>query len=130
MELILGRDPQGNQLIVVADGKPYRLDVGNNVPNTVTRFDPANSTGHCRIVISTNGMRLENLNEMNVTYVNGENVESCKIGMNSVVELGEDQYRINIPKILKLIGYQPSYSIKHLRRVWERYDKARLTPQL
>ncbi len=126
MELILGRDPQGNQLIVVADGKPYRLDVGNNVPNTVTRFDPANSTGHCRIVISTNGMRLENLNEMNVTYVNGENVESCKIGMNSVVELGEDQYRINIPKILKLIGYQPSYSIKHLRRVWERSDKALL----
>ncbi len=130
MELTLGRDPQANQLIVVADGKSYRLDVRNNVPNTVTRFDPANSTGHCRIVISTNGMRLENLNEMNVTYVNGENVESCKIGMNSVVELGEDQYRINIPKILKLIGYQPSYSIKHLRRVWERYDKALLRLQL
>lgn len=130
MELLIGREPQGHQLMVVADGKPYRIDVGNSVPNSVSRFNPADGTAHCRIVISTNGIRLENLNEMNVTYVNGEQVESCKVSQASVIELGEDQYRLNLPKLLKLIGYQPTYSIKHLRRVWERYDKALLRLQL
>ena len=131
MELVIGRDPQGNQLIVVVDGhKPFRIDVGNSVPNSVSRYNPADGTAHCRIVISTNGMRLENLNEMNVTYVNGESVEACKISLSSVIELGGDQYRINLPHILKLIGYQPTFSIKHLRRVWERYDKAVLRLQL
>ena len=62
--------------------------------------------------------------------VNGEQVESCKVSQASVIELGEDQYRINLSKLLKLIGFQPTYSIKHLRRVWERYDKALLRLQL
>lgn len=130
MELVIGREPQGNQLMIVVDGKPYRMDVGKNVPNSVSRYNHSDGTAHCRIIISTNGMRLENLNEMNVTYVNGEEVESCKISKTSVIELGEDQYRINLAKILTLIGYQPTYSIKHLRRVWKRYDKALLRLQL
>lgn len=130
MEIIIGREAQSNQLLVIADGKAYRLDVGGKVPQSVSRYNHQDGTAHCRIVISTGGMRVENLNEMNVTYVNGEEVESSKISLSSVIELGDDQYRINLPKILKLIGYQPTYSIKHLRRVWERYDKALLRLQL
>lgn len=130
MEIIIGREAQSNQLLVIADDKAYRLDVGGTVPKSVSRYNHQDGTAHCRIVISTGGMRVENLNEMNVTYVNGEEVESSKISLSSVIELGDDQYRINLPKILKLIGYQPTYSIKHLRRVWERYDKALLRLQL
>jgi hypothetical protein len=130
MEIIIGREAQSNQLLVIADGKAYRLDVGGNVPNSVSRYNHTDGTAHCRIIISTGGMRVENLNEMNVTYVNGEEVESSKISQTSVIELGEDQYRINLSRILKLIGYQPTYSTKHLRRVWERYDKALLRLQL
>ena len=130
MEITIGREAQSNQLIVIADGKAYRVDVGGNVPQSVSRYNHQDGTAHCRIIISTGGMRVENLNEMNVTYVNGEEVESSKISMNSVIELGDDQYRINLPKILKLIGYQPTFSTKHLHRVWERYDKALLRLQL
>lgn len=130
MEIIIGREAQSNQLLVIADGKAYRLDVGGKVPQSVSRYNHQDGTAHCRIVICTGGMRVENLNEMNVTYVNGEEVESSKISLSSVIELGDDQFRINLPKILKLIGYQPTYSIKHLRRVWERYDKALLRLQL
>lgn len=130
MELVIGREPQSNQLMIAVDGRPYRMDVGMNVPKSVSRYNQQNGSAHCRIIISTNGMRLENLNEMNVTYVNGEAVESCKISPTSVVELGEDQYRINLAKILQLVGYHPTYSVKHLRRVWERYDKALLRLQL
>lgn len=130
MELIIGRESKNNQLIIIADGNPYRLDVGGNVPSSVSRYNIKDGTAHCRIIISTGNMRIENLNEMNVTYVNGIEIESSKISMSSVIELGEDQYRINLPKILKLIGFQPTFSTKHLRRVWERYDKALLRLQL
>lgn len=130
MEILLGREPEGTHLIAVVDGKPYRMDMGGPVPNSVSRYNPQNKTAHCRIIISTNGMRIENLNEMNVTYVNGEPVESSKISQSSVIELGDDQYRINLPKLLKLIGYQPTYSTKHLRRVWDRYDKTLLNLQM
>lgn len=130
MELIIGREPKGTKLIVVADGKPYRLDMGGEVPNSVSRYNQQDGTAHCRIIVGTGKMRVENLNEMNVTYVNGEEVEGCPISNSSVVELGADQYRINLPKILKMIGYKPTYSIKHLRRVWERYDRTVLRLQL
>ena len=130
MELLIGRSPQDNQLIVVVDGKPYKHDVGNNVPNTVSRYDTKAKTAHCRIVLGTNGFRIENLNKENVTYVNAVPVEFCKISLSSVIELGEDQYRINLPQILKFVNYQPTFSIKHLHREWEQYDKALLRLQL
>lgn len=130
MELLIGRESQSNQLIIVADGNPYRLDVGGNVPHSVSRYNVKDGTAHCRIIIGTGNMRVENLNELNVTYVNGIEVESSKISISSIIELGKDQYRINLPKMLKLIGYQPTFSTKHLRRVWERYDKSLLRLQL
>lgn len=130
MELLIGREPQGNQLIIVVDGKPIKVNVNESVPDTVSRYNPKTGTAHVRIILSTNGFRLFNLNEDNVTYVNGENVESCMVTKSSVIELGDDQYRINLQKILKLVGYQPTFSIKHLRRVWERYDKDLLDLQL
>lgn len=130
MELLIGRESGTNQLVVVVDGKPGRLDTGGTVPNTVSRYNPQSGTAHCRIIISTNGMRIENLNEENVTYVNGVEVDSKKITEKSVIELGDDQYRIGLAKILKLIGYQPTFSLKHLNRVWDRYDKALLRLQL
>lgn len=130
MEILLGREPEGSKLIVVVDGKTYKMDTGQSVPNTVSRWDHKTSRAHCRIVIGTKGMRIENLNDENVTYVNGEEVESCAITRTSVIELGDDQYRIDFARILKLIGYQPTYSLKHLRRVWEQYDRELLNLQL
>lgn len=130
MELLIGRESGSNQLLIVADGNGYRLDVGGNVPASVSRYDTQNGTAHCRIVVSTGGMRIDNLNEMNVTYVNGVPVASSPISKSSVIELGDDQYRINLSNILSMVGYKPSYSTKHLRRVWERYDKALLRLQL
>ena len=50
--------------------------------------------------------------------------------MHSIVELGADQYRINIKKLLKDIGYVQPVSIKHLKRVWERYDRTLLKLQV
>lgn len=42
------------------------------------------------------------MNPQNVTYVDGEEiVDSVKIDIHSIIELGVDQYRINIKKLLK-----------------------------
>lgn len=56
------------------------------------------------------------MNPQNVTYVDGEEiVDSVKIDIHSIIELGVDQYRINIKKLLNKIGYIPPVSIKHLK---------------
>lgn len=71
------------------------------------------------------------MNPQNVTYVDGEEiVDSVKIDIHSIIELGVDQYRINIKKLLNKIGYIPPVSIKHLKRIWEKYDRAILKLQV
>ena len=63
--------------------------------------------------------------------MDGEEIGSSKIiDTHSIVELGADQYRISIKKLLKKIGYVPPVSIKHLKRVWERYDRTLLKLQV
>lgn len=87
--------------------------------------------GHCRILIKNDDIRIINLNSENVTYVDGEEIKhSVKIDLHSIIELGMDQYRISLKKILKGIGYVPPISIKHLKRVWEKYDRALLKLQV
>ena len=131
MELLIGRDPEQNQLAVIADGKPYRLDVGGKVPNTVSRYKPAEHTVHCRILLDgEKGMRFENLNPQNESYVNGQMVERCRVLPESRIELGPDLYAINLQQIIKFVGYRPEYSIKHLSAVWREYDEALLNLQL
>lgn len=131
MELLIGREADTNQLAVMADGKPFRIDVGASVPNTVSRCLPAEHTAHCRISVSTEkGMRIENLNPRNATYVNGAIVNSCRISGSSRIELGPDLFRIDLHKILKAVGYNPEYSIRHLKQIWDDYDQALLNLQL
>lgn len=131
MELLIGREESTNQLAVLANGKLYRIDVKGNVPDTVSRCKAAEHTAHCLINVSAErGMRFENLNPHNVSYINGTSVRSCPISSSSRIELGPDQYRINLDTILKAVGYKPEYSLKPLREIWEEYDKTLLALQL
>lgn len=131
MEILVGREEKSGKLGLMVDGKCFRMDVSYEVPITVSRCRPQEHLAHCSIIIGTSGkMKIINLIPQNITYVNGEPVDVTQIDENSIVELGIDQYRISIKKILKLIGYERPYSIKHLKRVWERYDRSLLNIQL
>ena len=130
MEIIIGRDSDSSCLALLVDGKRGK-DSKQTLPNTVSRLKPEERTGHCRLSIKGDVIKITNLNPQNVTYVDGEEIESSqKIDTHSIVELGADQYRINIKKMLKDIGYVQPVSIKHLKRVWERYDRTLLKLQV
>lgn len=130
MEIIIGRDSNSNKLALLVDGK-RGIDSSVILPLCVSRLKPEENLGHCCISIRKDNIRIINMNPQNVTYVDGEKiVDSVKIDIHSIIELGVDQYRINIKKLLNKIGYIPPVSIKHLKRIWEKYDRAILKLQV
>lgn len=130
MEIIIGRDSNSNKLALLVDGK-RGIDSSVILPLCVSRLKPEENLGHCCISIRKDNIRIINMNPQNVTYVDGEEiVDSVKIDIHSIIELGVDQYRINIKKLLNKIGYIPPISIKHLKRIWEKYDRAILKLQV
>lgn len=130
MEIIIGRDSNSNKLALLVDGK-RGVDSSVILPLCVSRLKPEENLGHCCISIRKDNIRIINMNPQNVTYVDGEEiVDSVKIDIHSIIELGVDQYRINIKKLLNKIGYIPPVSIKHLKRIWEKYDRAILKLQV
>ena len=130
MEIIIGRDSNSNKLALLVDGK-RGIDSSVILPLCVSRLKPEENLGHCCISIIKDNIRIINMNPQNVTYVDGEEiVDSVKIDIHSIIELGVDQYRINIKKLLNKIGYIPPVSIKHLKRIWEKYDRALLKLQV
>lgn len=130
MEIIIGRDSNSNKLALLVDGK-RGIDSSVILPLCVSRLKPEENLGHCCISIRKDNIRIINMNPQNVTYVDGEEiVDSVKIDIHSIIELGVDQYRINIKKLLNKIGYIPPASIKHLKRIWEKYDRAILKLQV
>ena len=101
MEIIIGRDPNTNHLAFLVDGK-RGVDSSVTFPQSISRLRPNENMGHCRILIKNDDIRIINLNSENVTYVNGEEIKhSVKIDLHSIIELGMDQYRISLKKILK-----------------------------
>lgn len=130
MEIIIGRDSNSNKLALLVDGK-RGIDSSVILPLSISRLKPEENLGHCCISIRKDNIRIINMNPQNVTYVDGEEiVDSVKIDNHSIIELGVDQYRINLKKLLKKIGYIPPVSIKHLKRIWEKYDRAILKLQV
>lgn len=134
MVIIIGRDEKTSCLALLIDGN-RAIDSKQILPNTVSRLKldekSGQWTGHCRLSMKEDVMKITNLNPQNATYVDGDEIESSKkIDFHSIVELGADQYRINIKKLLKDIGYVQPVSIKHLKRVWERYDRELLKLQV
>lgn len=139
MELTIGRE-QGNQrLQITADNGTVKY-YGNpgSVPKSVSRQ-------HCKIqVINENELLITNIKPENKTMVNGLAVMEKRIGYNDLVELGKDKYMLSLSAIVNAFSqrqtYQtagnqnqqqaPSYSIAHLEKIWNDYNKAKLDAQI
>lgn len=130
MEILIGREEGTHALAFLINGKQRGRDKTCILPNTVSRLKPNENTAHCRLYIKDGNIKIINLNPNNVTYVDGEEVSSAQITEHNIVELGADLFRFNLRKFLKAIGYQKPQSIRHLKRVWEKYDRTLLQLQL
>lgn len=128
--ILIGRDEETSCLGMMIQGK-WVKDTSCILPDSVSRLIHDENRAHCRLTIQDNVIKITNLNPKNVTYVDGKEIKKTTIiDKHSIVELGVDQYRLRVNKLLKDIDYVPSVSIKHLKRVWDRYDRSLLKLQV
>lgn len=136
--ILVGKEPDNGRLLVSikVDGKPKNALMGsiNSVPNCVSRCKPNEDVAHCKIEVLNDGtMILTNIKPKNSTFVNGSEINSKRININSHVSLGKDMYPINIGSVLdtanKLLEIvppppppPPEKSIQHLELIWKEYN--------
>ena len=115
MEIIIGRDQQTRQLSITKDGQTKPYGQTGSVPMDVSRH-------HISLQSAGNGKWIiKNLNERNVTFVNGIAIESKTISESDKVELGNSHYlfswdALKEPKV-------ETIDIKSLKRVWDEYQE-------
>lgn len=118
MEITIGRDSKTRQLSVIKDGKAALAGQAGSVPQDVSRQ-------HVQLRQQPDGKwQLKNLNEQNVTFVNGLAVESKVVTEKDKIELGQSHYllsweAIKGPKVVTI-------DLKPLRQAWERYTQTNI----
>ena len=118
MAIIIGRDAQTRQLNVVKDGVAKKFGQAGSVPMDVSRQ---------RISLTPAGngkWQIKNLNNLNITFVNGVAVEDKIISEGDKVELGNSHYlfqweAVKEPKV-------ETVDIRPLEKVWNNYDRDNL----
>lgn len=134
-EILIGRDSHKHRLLVaVKNGGQIKVDAlgaEGSVPNCVSRCIPGEGKAHCKIVVGQNGIAtVHNLKVENVTYVNGMEIDAKDLSNQCTVMLGKDKYPVNVKSVMdtakKLMSEAsdgPSgHSIRHLQRIWEKYE--------
>ena len=115
MEIIIGRDQQTRQLCVVKDGNSKLYGQPNSVPMDVSRH-------HISLQPAGNGKwQIKNLNERNVTFVNGIAIESKTISERDKIELGNSHYLISWAALKE--PKEETIDIRSLKRIWDDYQQ-------
>ncbi len=122
MEIIIGRDQQTRQLCIIKDGSSKLFGQPGSVPMDVSRH---------HISLQPAGVdkwQVKNLNERNVTFVNGIAVETKTISESDKVELGNSHFlfqwsAMSEPKM-------EMADIRPLKKIWTDYDEQRLEFQI
>lgn len=119
MDIIIGRDKATSKLKLAVGGKDLLFGDAGSVPASV-------SEQHCTLTMTAKGMRLQNINADNDTYVNGRSIVSKGVSEADQVELGAAHYLLDW-KILQPIA---PINIAPLATVWNNYDSQNLELQI
>ena len=115
MEIIIGRDQQTRQLCIIKDGNSRLYGQANSVPMDVSRH-------HISLVPAGSGKwKIKNLNEKNVTFVNGIAVESKTISESDRIELGNSHYLFSWAALQD--PKEETIDIQPLKVVWDNYQQ-------
>lgn len=122
MEIIIGRDQQTRQLCIIKEGTPKLFGQPGSVPMDVSRHHMSLQP------VGAGKWQITNLNERNVTFVNGIAVENMTISESDKVELGNSHYlfqwgSLSEPKV-------ETIDIRPLKKIWTEYDDQRLELQI
>lgn len=122
MEIVVGRDQQTRKLCVIKDGVTHLYGNEGFVPVNVSRK-------HISIQSLTDGKwKIINLNERNVTYVNGIGVESKVVSEDDKIELGESRLLFPWDAIKEI--EKALIDITPLKKIWDDYDEKRIQYQI
>ena len=118
MEIIIGRDQLTRQLSITKDGQSKLYGQAGSVPMDVSRHHISlQSAGSGKWII-------KNLNERNVTFVNGIAIEGKTISESDKVELGNSRYLFSWAALQE--PKEETVDIRPLRNVWEEYNQANI----
>ena len=88
MDIIIGRDAITSQLSITVGDKVVLWGPKGGVP-------PMVGLQHCKLSITGEGMRIDNLDINNHTFVNGNEVESKGVTRQDRIELGTEHYLLD-----------------------------------
>ena len=122
MNIIIGRDQQSQRLCILKDGTPRLYGAEGYVPMSVSRQHLSlHSLGEGK-------WQIHNMNEQNVTYVNGIGIENKVITENDKIELGES--RFPFPWVALAEPKEEIIDIRPLKRIWDDYEDKRILHQI
>lgn len=115
MEIIIGRDKDTRKLCVLKDGKTTLFGAAGSVPMDVSRQ-------HLSLQSMGGGKwQAKNLNDFNVTFVNGVPIEKKVISENDKVELGNSHYAFSWSALQEL--KEETIDLKALKKIWDEYQE-------
>lgn len=122
MEIIIGRDQVTQKLNVIIDGKSKLYGTNGSVPMDVSRH-------HISLKqLGQDQWLIKNLNERNVTFVNGIAIESKMISETDHVEMGSSHYLFPWASL-----HEPqveTVDIRPLKGIWDNYNEERINLQI
>ena len=140
VEAVIGKEEGQHRLLVKIGQKAFVVGSPQSVPNTVSR-------SHCSLSVEytddqarkVTKIKIQNLKPQNITYVDGQEVESKSIKEISHVQLGFNRYNMDLKQVVdgmrKFLPAAPppppeTFSLLKLKAVWEEYDSAKMELQL
>ena len=128
-ELIIGREAgvpkEQARLAVQVDGKTYHMGMRGSVPPNVSKQ-------HCKItVLGDNRMTVEDITEDNFLYINGTDYKRKEnVALADRIELGPGKYVLDMDAVLKMLAANQTFSIKHLEKIYDDFQKEKLDMQV
>ncbi len=122
IQIIIGRESPSNRLLLKIGDRTEQYGSIGSVPKSVSKQ-------HCLLTIDNTDenqqmMSITNSNIKNVTFVNGLQIESCRVSENDVVELGANHYTLDMKAIMDIIqkiNPDKEVDIRKLENVWKNY---------
>lgn len=119
MEIIIGRDTATGKLRFTVDGKDALYGEAKPLPQSVL---PA----HCVLTLTDESLRIRNLDINNLTFVNGQCVESKALNRGDRIELGADRYPLSWQALQAVLPAD----IRQLAEVWNTYENENIRLQI
>ena len=115
MEIIIGRDQQSRQLRIVKGVNSRLYGPLGSVPMDVSRH-------HISLLSAGNGKwQIKNLNEQNVTFVNGIAIESKIISESDKIELSNSHYLFQWEALHE--QQVEAIDVRSLKKIWDDYQQ-------